>query len=291
MSKYKYLCFRLFTKTPETMKNSLPSLDDMVFENRNKLYGAFDLRKSYANNLHKATLSGIAIALLISGSSFILAKNNKPTDSLRKVEVTIADYVEPDKPIEEFPVLPPPPIAETPPPVLQKAFIPPVPVDDLAEIIEVIPPKMSELTDARIGKVDVEGVKSEAIIFDAPPPMPVLTGTAKTSGIQEEEMPFTAVEVQPQFIGGTAAMYRWLGKNLAYPGAAVQATIEGKVYLKFIVEKDGAISNVEVMKGIGFGCDEEALRVLNAMPKWNPGKQNGQPVRVYFTIPLVFKLQ
>jgi protein TonB len=85
-------------------------------------------------------------------------------------------------------------------------------------------------------------------------------------------------------------MYKFLGKNLKYPTAAQRANIQGKVFLSFIVEKDGSITDIETMKGIGFGCDEEAMRVVKLMPKWIAGKQNGRNVRVKFTIPVFFRL-
>ncbi len=101
---------------------------------------------------------------------------------------------------------------------------------------------------------------------------------------------FSIVENQPEFPGGISKMYKYLGENIKYPSAAQRANVSGRVFMKFIVEKDGSISNTEVLKGIGFGCDEESMRVLKSMPKWNPGMQNGKPVRVYYQMPIVYKL-
>ena len=102
---------------------------------------------------------------------------------------------------------------------------------------------------------------------------------------------FTAVEQNPDFPGGMSELYKFLGINIRYPKEAQVNNIQGRVFVKFIVEKDGSINNVEILKGIGGGCDEEAKRVVNSMPKWNPGYQNGKPVRVYFNMPIVFKLE
>ena len=98
-------------------------------------------------------------------------------------------------------------------------------------------------------------------------------------------------EVMPQFPGGAQAMMKFVAENVQYPEEAKEKEISGRVMVGFIVEKDGSISDVKVAKGIGGGCDEEAVRVVKAMPKWKPGKQKGKPVRVHYTLPLTFKLQ
>ena len=98
-------------------------------------------------------------------------------------------------------------------------------------------------------------------------------------------------EVMPEFPGGEQAMMDFVAKNVQYPKEAMEKEISGRVLVGFIVEKDGSISETEVVKGIGGGCDEEAVRVVKAMPKWKPGKQDGKPVRVHFLLPLTFKLQ
>jgi protein TonB len=94
----------------------------------------------------------------------------------------------------------------------------------------------------------------------------------------------------PSFIGGDRELINFLVDNLQYPEIAKRAGVEGKIILTFIVDKSGKIKEVEVLKGIGAGCDEEAMRVINSMPNWNPGKQNGKPVITKINIPVVFKL-
>jgi TonB family protein len=101
---------------------------------------------------------------------------------------------------------------------------------------------------------------------------------------------FTVAEQNPEFVGGTKELYRWLGSKIKYPKGAQRANVSGRVFVKFIVEADGSINDVKIMKGIGFGCDEEAVRVVQNMPKWNPGIQNGRPIAVYYNMPIVFKL-
>lgn len=100
---------------------------------------------------------------------------------------------------------------------------------------------------------------------------------------------FTTAEQIPEFMGGQSELYKWLARNIKYPLDAKKNKIEGRVYVRFVIEADGEIGEVKVMKGIGFGCDEEAARVLKAMPKWKPATQNGYPVAIYYNMPIVFK--
>lgn len=102
---------------------------------------------------------------------------------------------------------------------------------------------------------------------------------------------YEKAEIMPEFPGGEQAMMDFVAKNVTYPKEAMEKEISGRVLVGFIVEKDGSITETEVVKGIGGGCDEEALRVVKAMPKWKPGKQDGKPVRVHFLLPIIFKLQ
>jgi protein TonB len=108
--------------------------------------------------------------------------------------------------------------------------------------------------------------------------------------IQEAEI-FTVVESMPKFPGGPGAMNRYLGKNIEYPQMARESGINGRVFVTFVVETDGRVTDIKVLRGIGGGCDEEAVRVVKNMPKWDPGKQRGKPVRVQFNLPIKFTLQ
>ena len=108
--------------------------------------------------------------------------------------------------------------------------------------------------------------------------------------VVEEEI-FTIVEQMPEFPGGTEKLFKYLGKNIEYPPMAKDAGIKGKVYVTFVVDKDGSITDVKVLRGIGGGCDEEAVRVVKSMPKWKPGKQRGKSVRVQYNLPINFILK
>ena len=116
------------------------------------------------------------------------------------------------------------------------------------------------------------------------------TATAQNKKTSNDKV-FEKVEDMPEFPGGEQAMMEFVAKNVQYPKEAMEKEISGRVLVGFIVEKDGSINETEVVKGIGGGCDEEAVRVVKAMPKWKPGKQKGKPVRVHFMLPLTFKLQ
>lgn len=109
--------------------------------------------------------------------------------------------------------------------------------------------------------------------------------------VVEEAPIFTVVESMPEFKGGMAKLYSYLGNNIKYPVMAKESGIQGKVYVTFVVERDGSITDVRVLRGIGGGCDEEAIRVVSGMPGWTPGKQRGKPVRVQYNLPVRFTLQ
>ena len=114
-----------------------------------------------------------------------------------------------------------------------------------------------------------------------------MTSTAQT---KKNDMVFDVVEVMPQFPGGQIAMLKYIMENIKYPEQAMKEGIQGRVAVRFIVEKDGSISNVKAVRSVHPLLDKEAVRVVESMPKWSPGKQNGKPVRVRFNVPVMFKL-
>ncbi len=108
--------------------------------------------------------------------------------------------------------------------------------------------------------------------------------------VKVEEEVFVVVEEQAEFPGGLDSMYAYIVKNLKYPEAAKEKGIEGRVFVQFVIEKDGSISNVKILRGIGGGCEEAAVEMIKNMPKWKPGKQRGKPVRCQFNLPIKFEL-
>ena len=156
---------------------------------------------------------------------------------------------------------------------------PPPPKIQQPEIIEV--PDEEEIEEEIEVDLDVEITEEtivEDIVFEAP--------------VEEEvaDEIFTIVEEQPAPKGGMAAFYEYVGKKLKYPAQARRMGIEGRVFVEFVVDKNGAITDVKAIKGIGAGCDEEAVRVIQEAPAWNPGKQRGRPVKVRMILPITFKL-
>lgn len=129
---------------------------------------------------------------------------------------------------------------------------------------------------------------------EAPPPPEILEQNVDPIGepaeVGDETPIFTVVENMPEYPGGMDAMYAYLGENIQYPDSAKMNNISGKVYVTFVIEKDGSVTNVVVLRGIGGGCDKEAMRVVSEMPNWKPGKQRGQEVRVQYNLPIKFTL-
>ncbi|WP_258105470.1 energy transducer TonB [Marinoscillum sp. MHG1-6] len=156
---------------------------------------------------------------------------------------------------------------------------PPPPKIQLPEIIEV--PDEEEIEEEVEVELDVE-ITEETVIEDI----------VFEEGPEEEvvEEVFTIVEDPAEFPGGLAAFYKYVGDNMKYPSQARRMGIEGRVYVQFVVDKDGTVTEVQAVKGIGAGCDEEAERVLQNCPKFKPGKQRGRPVKQRMVIPIVFKL-
>ena len=170
-----------------------------------------------------------------------------------------------------------------PPPVVkQLKFTPPKIVEDEKVVEEA--PTLKELKEA---PVITSGPTVEGPVVVDLPPTPVINEVIE----EEKDKVYTVVEQLPQFPGGDQAMYTFIQKNLKYPQQAIQAGIEGRVFVSFIVDKDGNVSNVKAEKGIGGGCDQEAVRVIKMMSGFSPAKQNGRPVTYRYIVPVKFKLQ
>lgn len=264
------------------------TLDDIIFEGRNKLYGAYFLRQEYKQIIKRATLIGVGAFGLALSTPFIWASQN--SRDKREVEITLQDVKLP--PAEEKKIeLPEPPKPETPvEPVKQIKYLAPEIVTDEREI--ELPPTQEELAESKatIGPENVDGAEIEM-----PPVDPDLANTkpaieAPVHVEKTEESIFTTVEKMPEYKGGIRALGEYLNKNLKFPSQAQRAGVGGKVFVSFVVMGDGSISQLSVSKGIGFGCDEEALRVVSKMPNWIPGKQSGRPVSVRFTLPITFQI-
>jgi len=257
------------------MKTSGNYVEEFIFEHRNKEYGAYFLRKTYNKSLLLAMSIGTAIFLL--GVSVPVISNylnkGKIISENESVSVTLTNAPQ-KKAVEIIPELPSVEKKKT------VAFRAPVVVTTDEDITE-------ELSDIMESSGNANPVDTSAAVF-----IEVPEENTKINIIDEGEALeiHTFVEEWPAFPGGDTARIMYLNENLKYPKIAKETGIQGAVYVSFVVEKDGSITNVKILRGIGGGCDEEALRVINAMPKWNPGRQNGKEVRVQFNMPITFKL-
>ncbi|MEA5424949.1 energy transducer TonB [Arcicella lustrica] len=273
----------------QTVVHEDDTLEDIVFQNRNKAYGAYILRTDYQKSIKIALGIGIGIFCLAVAAPMILA-NIKHEDKIG-ITINLEDYKIPEPP-KDIPVEP----EVTPPPPQEEVIVHKTIAFNQPEIVEddkatELPPDQDVLnnTDAQISSVTQEGEIGE-IPVDDPDRFKTGEGSAPVEVKVEEEKTFLSVETMPEFAGGNAALAKFLQKNLRYPRNASEVGIGGKVYVQFVVGKDGNISSINILKGLGFGCDEEAQRVIKLMPRWNPGKQSGRNVSVKFTLPIVFQL-
>lgn len=247
---------------------------NLVFEGKNKDYGAFELRQNSTKRNATAILLSVSLfAFGISAPS--LLKKVIPDQKWKVTEVNtisnINDYKEEVKP----------PI-ELPQPQLRRtiAFAAPVVAND--DEIDQEPPVIDNLlaSNAAISTRTQDGIDDPTAPVELEKPL-----------TEETPEPVHFVPQMPEFMGGEDARIKFLHDNLKYPSVAAEMGITGKVTLQFVVEKDGTISKITVLRGIGGGCDEEAVRVAKLMPRWKPGRQNGRAVPVYFIMPIGFSLQ
>jgi len=252
---------------------------ELVFDNRNKAYGAYELRQHYSNNMIKA----MCIAFLSIGvSAFIIGVIIKPV-------VTQIEHAIPQGTVvvlKHFDIAKPP---VTPPAAVHHArvILPPAPSAPVNTVrnppmvvtpdpVTVEPPTKTQLATSAIGPVDIKstikGTEGGSSDSGVGPGTPAAPGNGEAVGV-------AGLERMPEPFGGSAAWQKFLQKNLVY-----------RVWLSFIVERDGHLSDIKVERGAGFGMDEEAIRVLKLAPAWKPGIQNGQPVRVKYNIPINFQL-
>jgi protein TonB len=250
-------------------KKTIKTLDEMLFESKNKAYGAYDLRKEYASHLTKAFAIALSGVLVISLSSFLIVRNSPRI---------IKPDINTDHKLVDWPINPPnipEPITEkkvtslAKQEVFRQEVIPEllIRVEDEKDIEEVDVPTDEQLIDVVIAKEKQDGQTSTSVFDNSDNKDQVGTLIKESERVIEPivEKEFLRAEVMPEFKDGLKMMYKWLGNNLRYPVNATYNSIQCKV--TFNVEKDGQISNVQVLKGIGFGCEEEAERVINKMPK------------------------
>lgn len=265
---------------------------DLVFEGRNKAYGAYRLRKSTTK---RNILAMVAVVILLIVAFIILTVKNFVDEQRAKVAMTqVAELTNYDQPKKKAEVKQKK-VEVEPERVVERVkssikFTAPV----IKKDEEVKPDEelktQDELmsTKTAIGTFDVKGnddangeiLKAKEVIAETEPPKH-----------EEENKVFDIVEQQPLFPGGPAALMKYLSENTKYPVVAQENGVQGRVTVQFVVEKDGSISDVHVLRGVDPSLDKEAVRVVKSMPRWTPGKQNGITVRVNYRVPVLFRLQ
>ncbi len=263
---------------------------DVVFEGRNKAYGAYDLRKlsPKATNIGLVAAS-IAFVLLLLAPAIarwigIGSGDSSTVDRIIETEVVLN---EPPPVNEEEP--PPPPPVEPPPPRVDQVRMPEPKVVPAEQVKDEEPPTVEQLKLADPGARTIEGDPNAEIRIDLP------VGEGKIDAEVTEAVPsdhiFQSVEINPEPPGGLKAFMDWVAKNYQYPQAAMEAGVNGQVQISFVVERDGSLTDLKVVRDLKYGTGEAALKLLQKAPKWTPGIQNGRPVRVAYTLPIRLNLQ
>ena len=271
---------------------------DIVFADKNKEFGAYVMRQESDKRHNKAFVLLIAGLVALIGIIIVWGiysdkmAEKAAIEAKMQAEKMLAAQLEQMEQQEE----------EEPEPEEQKVEIeiPEVPQEVLATVqvtqIAIVDDVKNEVMDMEDQKEDntargvvnqegsddadkFQAVQEQVVVKEPEPVKP-----------KEEEV-FVAVEQQAEFPGGMPALMKWLSNNIRYPEAAQQNDVQGRVIVKFIVEKDGSVSQAQIVKGVDKDLDKEALRVVNKMPKWQAGKNNGVAVRSYFTLPVNFRLQ
>ena len=271
---------------------------DIVFEGKNKDFGAYTLRAASPQRHTKAVIY-MVIALAILLTLLILSVNgvfSRPDDEqiVTSTEQELAQFEAPEEEMEE----------EEEEQIQQfeepEEIIAPEEVANEQRVTDLLITNDDEFEEEKAAK-DVDKVmenEAQAGTID------VTEGTndlnkqtivqeviAETKPVEEAPVSIAMVEQKPSFPGGEAAMYQWLSSNIQYPAVASEEGIQGRVVVEFVVGKDGSITNVKVLRPRHPALDKEAVRVIKSMPKWVPGRNNGQPVKVTYTLPVTFKLQ
>ncbi len=251
-----------------------PAFDDIVFERRNKEYGAYRLRKKYSRNV----LISMLIGTIILGTAIITpylnakALENRTKRAERQVEIKLENL---DQPNET--VVPPPPPPPPPQDVVQQAkYVPPVVVDS------VKPEEQVQLMTADEAQVEVQNQEVVEVVQEV---------KEEVQEAEAEPEPFVVVEEMPMFPGGDPELLKYIAEHTQYPEVAKENNIQGRVIVRFCVTSKGTINQVSVLKGVDPELDKEAVRVVSELPAFKPGKQGGKPVPVWYMVPITFTLK
>ena len=271
--------------------NKILSADvlDIIFEGRNKDYGAYELRKTYNKRLAIAlgVMAGVIVLIFIA---YLASSAMGGDDDAKKVIVQDVQLEEVKQEDKKEPPPPPPPPKPEPPKVEITKFTPPKIVKDEEVKEEEKPPEVEKLEETKIGTINQEGEKDLGIV--APPVSDEGKGVieAPKKDDTDYDKTFTKVEIESEYPGGASAWQRYLNKNLRYPQDAIDNEIQGTVVVQFIVDKAGIVSEVEAISGPS-ELRDEAVRVIKKSGQWTPAVQNGRQVKSYKKQPIVFRLE
>src|ERR1035437_9474733 len=255
-------------------KDKAPAFDDIVFEDRNKEYGAYKLRKKYNRNVSIALLIGILIMGTVIITPYINAKasDSRSRRAERQVEIKMEKLDQPNEQVAPPPPPPPPPTDV----VQQQKYVPPVVVDSIK------PEDVKQLMTADQAQTEVKNTEVVEVQQQV---------KEEVQEAEAEPEPFVVVEEMPLFPGGEKALLDYIAANTQYPEIAKENNIQGKVIVRFCVTPKGGVSQVSVLKGVDPELDKEAIRVVNTLPTFKPGKQGGKPVPVWYMVPIAFTLK
>lgn len=260
---------------------------ELVFEGKNKAYGAYEMRQTSPSRHNKALVIVVIFILIAFSLPFLLKAVANQEDKETMTEVTsFADLDTPEEEPEQQelkkPDLPPPPPLKSTikftPPVIKKD-------EEVREEDEMKTQEDLNLNKTAISIADIKGTddihgKDIADIREV----------VKEPVEEKKQEIYHTVEQMPQFPGGETELLKYIRDNLQYPQAALENNIQGRVIVQFVVGKDGKVTNVQILKGVDRLCDQEAVRVIESMPQWIPGKHNGVAVPVYYRVPVTFKI-
>ncbi len=254
-------------------EKQIPGFDDIIFRDRNKEYGAYDLRRRYGSTMSISIVAGLIFSFSMVLVPFFTSDHtgSQPGDQIFITAMVDTDLANP-------PVPPEPPAPPAPPSDMMKKlqFVPPQIVADELAITSTL------MTAADLSTVITDGDATEIVPEITEDPYPV---------IPVDEKPQLIVKEMPSFPGGEAALLQYISEQIRYPEEALVNRIQGTVILRFVVSSTGDIKDVELIRSVNPLLDDEAIKVISGMPRWKPGKQEGRPVPVYFVIPVVFRIQ
>jgi len=268
---------------------------DLVFADRNKNYGAYELRSKSSKIMTRALLISSAAFILACASPLIYSKlfpsalQNTDTAGPTKLIPVSLDHIYDLK--KEVPKEKPAPKKAEPVKVKTIANPSNIVVVDKTNLPE--PPTMDQLKDAVVSDKTQDGAIKPNLIIETTTGKGDGNGAvvnANGTGNGEEIVGVEGVDEYPEFNGGMKAWAKYIQRNLRYPAQAQDEGIQGKVFISFVVERDGSITDVKILRGIGYGCDEEAAKVIRKSPLWKPGRNRGNVVRVRYNMPISFTM-